>query len=173
VHRLADWCAFLGAWLLFAGPIYQAETELHAEGRELEELRRSLHAVPRPTERSHRWWLLGPAAWNRRRRAIRELRRTVQATLPPEQTAQLVHFREKATGWMLVAGGAGLIAVAETWALVHASHWPAWLLWPLLVLMVVGCVFFTVAHAQVRAELLGLERRVRGRGRRDRSGRGG
>lgn len=27
VHELIAWCGFLGAWLLFAGPIYQAALE--------------------------------------------------------------------------------------------------------------------------------------------------
>jgi hypothetical protein len=60
VTRFADRCAFFGVWLLFAGPVYQAETELDAEGREIGELRQSLHAMERPPEPSR--WLVVAAA---------------------------------------------------------------------------------------------------------------
>jgi uncharacterized membrane protein SirB2 len=79
-----------------------------------------------------------------------------------------MHFKEKATGWMLAAGGAGLIAVAETWNLREAYSWPQAAFWLLVAFMIIASVFFTVERARIRQEFLGLERRLR----RGRSGRG-
>ena len=166
MHRLIDWCAFLGAWLLFAGPVYQAETELDAEAREASELRPTLASVPREGEPSKWWWLAPPVAYVRQRRWLASYRKALRAALTPEQTAQMVRFTEKALGWQLVAGGAGLIAVDETWLLVHGYGWPAVVFWVLLAAMVIGTVGFVAARAQRRYDLLELERSGRGRRRR-------
>lgn len=61
--ELADWCAFFGAWMLFAGPVYQAETELDAEMREAESVVTKARTMPGPKRISKWWWLLPPAAW--------------------------------------------------------------------------------------------------------------
>jgi hypothetical protein len=38
VETLIAWCGFLGAWLLFAGPIFQAALELQEESREADRI---------------------------------------------------------------------------------------------------------------------------------------
>jgi hypothetical protein len=39
MHTVILWSGFLGAWLLVAGPIYQAVLELEAEGMETDRIR--------------------------------------------------------------------------------------------------------------------------------------
>ncbi len=48
MHALIAWAGFLGAWLLFAGPIYQAARELtdqQLDRDEIEKLRKSSGSV--------------------------------------------------------------------------------------------------------------------------------
>jgi hypothetical protein len=154
VARFADWCGFLGAWLLFAGPVYQADTELDAEVRECREFMSVTHTVDLPPPVSAWWWLIPPVGWllhHRRQRVVREQMRTV---LTDSQVAQLVSIAEKATGWALVGGGAGLIAVKETWTLTRAYGWATVVFWLILAAMVVGCVAFTANRARRRNAIL-------------------
>ena len=58
--------------------------------------------------------------------------------------AHFVHYSDKATGWLLVAGGAFLIAVKETWELTELQEWPTPTFWLLLVLMAALALGFTV-----------------------------
>jgi hypothetical protein len=47
-----DWLVFFGAWLLFAGPVYQAENELDSEAKEAGAFEKTIHetirAAPKP-----------------------------------------------------------------------------------------------------------------------------
>jgi uncharacterized protein (DUF2236 family) len=101
--------------------------------------------------------------WVLQRMHERRVRARVREILTPEETAQFVRFSEKATGWLLVAAGAGLIAVDETWNLRHAYEWPELVFWLLVAFMIVISVFFTAMRAKIRSEVLGLERRLRRR----------
>ena len=166
--EFVDWCAFFGAWLLFAGPVYQAQLELDAEGRELGEFRDDLHAIELPSSPSRWWWLIPPIGWVRRRLHAREVRAQLRESLSEEQAARMMHFKETATGWMLVAGGACLIGIAETWNLREAYAWPQLVFWLLAAVMIVATFVFCANRVQIRNEFLGLERRVRGRERRRR-----
>lgn len=153
--RFADWCGFLGAWLLFAGPVYQADTELDAEVRECREFMGVTHTVELPPAVSAWWWLLPPAGWwlhHRRQQVVRERLRPV---LTDPQVARLVSIAEKATGWALVGGGAGLIAVKETWALTRTYDWATIVFWLIVVAMAIGCIAFTTMRARRRNAILG------------------
>ncbi|MGH3095160.1 MAG: hypothetical protein ACRDMV_04075 [Streptosporangiales bacterium] len=117
MSQLIAWCGFLGAWLLVAGPIYQAALELDDEDLEREDFARVVANVPRPPRVSRWWLLLPPVAYVLRARRRRAQMTAVLDTLSPTQVEQLMHFRETASAWMFVASGASLIAVNETWAL--------------------------------------------------------
>jgi hypothetical protein len=58
---------FFGAWLLFAGPLYQANLELRAEDVEVDRIRAAKEA-PAPDEVSKGWWLVPPVHRVLRRR---------------------------------------------------------------------------------------------------------
>ncbi|GAB3440487.1 hypothetical protein GCM10027517_15000 [Phycicoccus ginsengisoli] len=54
------WFGFIGAWLLFTGPVYQAKLELEAEDDASERLHALSEQVAAPPPVSPWWWLLPP-----------------------------------------------------------------------------------------------------------------
>lgn len=114
-------CGFLGGWLLFAGPIWQATIELQEEELDQDAFHRVQKAIP-PSDPVSRWWLiLPPVYWVKLRRRSSEYRTAVMKALPDEQVEQTINFLNKANGWFIVAGGAFLIAVKETWESASCS----------------------------------------------------
>lgn len=117
----------LGAWLLVAGPLHQASKELTEQGRSG---RGSLPPdVPPPSPISGWWWLLPPVAYILHRAQRERLRRAMVMELPEEDVRKMLAFSSTAVGWLLVAGGASLIAVKETWEFVEIAHWPEFTTW--------------------------------------------
>jgi hypothetical protein len=135
VETLIAWSGFFGAWLLVAGPLYQAAIELEQEDFEREEFGRIMQSLPPPPRSSPWWWLVPPVAYLRQRRQGRAYRDLILGALTPKQVEDMIRFRNKATGWLTVGAGALLIAVKETWELVGHSEWPVWVFWALLVVM--------------------------------------
>ena len=62
MESLIAWSGFLGAWLLVAGPIYQAVIELEAEAFERDAVAAVSAMVEPPPRTSAWWWLLPPSA---------------------------------------------------------------------------------------------------------------
>ena len=116
------WSGFLGAWLLFAGPLYQGAIELLEQDRMSADGRPT--DLPAPPPPSAWWWLLPPAMLTLRRRRSRAYRRAVLARLTPQQQAERAGFMDKAAGWFVVATGGTLIAIKETGELVEHHEWP-------------------------------------------------
>ena len=140
------WCGFFGAWLLVAGPLYQAAIELREEDLERDALADLAQQVERPTPVSSWWWLVPPVhVWLKRRRG-QAFRRAVFARLSAEQRAAFVTFVNKATGWMFVGLGGLLIAVKETWELRELEEWPAAVFWVLIVVMSVAAAANTAVR---------------------------
>jgi hypothetical protein len=137
---------YLGAWLLVAGPVYQAAVELDAEAFDRETIARANDAVPPPPPISPWWWLLPPVAWLRQRRVERAHREAVLKVMTPEQVTHLLRFGAKATGWLIVAVGAALIGVKESWELVELLDWPGGVLAALVVVPLV----LALLHAGLR-----------------------
>jgi hypothetical protein len=67
----------------------------------------------------------------------------VTDSLTRDQLATLTSLREKATAWLFVAGGAGLLAVDETWNLRESYGWSVWLFRALLAAMLLVCAVNT------------------------------
>ncbi|CAN5331355.1 hypothetical protein BH09ACT1_BH09ACT1_27900 [soil metagenome] len=139
-------CGALGAWLLVAGPIYQAVIELKEEAFDREGFEDATSAIPRPDRLSAWWWLLPPVAYFKQRARSNEYRRAVMDLLAPEQREQMFNFMNKASGWLLVALGAFLIAFKETWELCELFHLP---LWTFIVLVAVAALL-SVGYASFR-----------------------
>jgi len=143
VSRVIVWAGFLGAWLLVAGPLYQGAMELHEEEVDREGIEASAASIPRLEPPSPWWWLLPPAMYLIRRQRRNAFRRAVLMQLSQTQRDQLASFINKATGWFTVATGAALLAVDETWQLVDGNHWPSWLFWVLITVMLGASVLNT------------------------------
>jgi hypothetical protein len=154
MSHLIAWCAFLGGWLLVAGPVYQSTIELADEEFEREEFIKAAKEVERPQPVS-RWWLLvPPVAWFLRRRRAHGHRDALLHVLTPLQTEQLLHYVETSTAWAFVGLGAALLAIAETWHLAEVYEWPDPVFGALVVLMLVLCGANTSMRVNRRQAIL-------------------
>ena len=145
VHVFILWCGFFGGWLLVAGPVYQAALELGDQDLSRDDLQPAAAYTP-PPKVSPWWWLLPPIGYWLQRRRSRLARREIMLYWTPEQRAGFVDFANRATGWMVVAMGAALIAAKETYELVENYEWPSWVFWPMAILMAA----LSAAHTVVR-----------------------
>ena len=145
MHELIAWCSFAGAWLLFAGPVFQAAIELEEEQFERDEFAATLDAV-RPEPLSPWWWLLPPVMWVKQVRRNQTHQAQVIAALTAEQLEAFVSYSVKSTGWFLVGAGGFLIAVKETYELVETLGWSLVAFWVLLLVM----GLLSVANAGLR-----------------------
>lgn len=161
MHAVIAWSGFLGAWLLVAGPLFQAAVELDAQ----EDRRGGLTRVARQTERprlSPWWWLLPPVAYVLQRRRQRDVRRQLFDALTAEELEGFVEFTSVATGWALVAAGAFFIAVKETYELAELYAWPLGVFVALLVVMLAACAAYTVVRVRQAHGLLEAKTRTPG-----------
>ncbi|GAA3561011.1 hypothetical protein GCM10022197_15670 [Microlunatus spumicola] len=153
MHAVIAWSGFLGAWLLVAGPLFQAAVELDAQ----EDRRGGLTRVARQTGRprlSPWWWLLPPVAYVLQRRRQRQVRQQLFDALTPEELEGFVEFTSVATGWALVAAGAFFIAVKETYEVAELYEWPIGVFVGLLVVMLAACAANTVVRVRGAHDLL-------------------
>ena len=119
-----DWLALLGAWLLFAGPVQQAVQELHAEQVEHARLRGQHQLVARPAPVPAWLWLLPPVALVLRRKRATAFQHEYFKSLDIDQRRALLSFLNLASGWSVVAAGAWLIALSETYSITNEHGWP-------------------------------------------------
>lgn len=151
MNQVIAWVGFLGAWLLVAGPLYQGALELLEEDVDREGMEASIAGLPRPAPPSPWWWLLPPAMYVIRRQRRHVYRNTAIAQLTQEQRKQLTSFFKKANGWFTVATGATLLAAEQTWNVIEREHWPIWVFWLLLVVML-GASLLNTAVRMTRDE---------------------
>jgi hypothetical protein len=150
MEQFVLWCAFLGAWLLFAGPILQAALELREQEMSREELESATASVEREPSVSAWWWLVPPVYyWLNHRRSDR-MNKAMVKLLTPRQMSGLIDYVNKATGWLFVGVGGLLIGIKETWALSEHYGWPLVAYWLLVVLMIVVSVGNAVARVAWR-----------------------
>jgi hypothetical protein len=136
VEQFILWCAFLGGWLLFAGPILQAALELREQELSREEFETANALVDREPPVSGWWWLLPPVYyWLNHRRSDR-MNKAMMKLLTPQQMSGLIDYVNKATGWLFVGTGGLLIAMKETWSLCEHYDWPLAVYWALVVTMI-------------------------------------
>jgi hypothetical protein len=152
MEHLILWCGFFGAWLLVAGPLNQATRELEEEEIEREDMMEAAKGVEPPPSVSRWWWLFPPAYFFLRHRRSDEFKRRTIAAMPDAQIEALASFRDKASAWFLVAGGAFLIAVKETWELREGYEWAEAVFWGLILVMLVVCAFSTAAGMRRRRD---------------------
>lgn len=97
----------------------------------------------RPDPPSPWWWLLPPVMYLIRHHRASVFRQTALAQLTQAQRNQFTSFVNKASGWFTVALGAALLAVEETWQITDRDHWPGWLFWLLIIVMLGASVVNT------------------------------
>lgn len=132
-------CGFAGAWLLVAGPIYQAAIELRKDQISQDRLAAAGSTVPRPPAVSAWWWLLPPVRLildNQRRNRYQQ---AVLVSLSPDDLDTMLGFISNATGWLFVATGGLLIAMRETFELVEHLELAPIFYWLTVVVMFTLC----------------------------------
>jgi hypothetical protein len=156
VHVVIAWSGFLGAWLLVAGPLFQAAVELDEQSDRHPGLGRAARQVGQQPRLSPWWWLLPPVAYVKQYRRRRDYRRQVFDALTAEQVEGFVELTSVATGWSMVAAGALFISVKETYEVVELYEWPLGVFVVLLLVMLALCAGNTVvrirqAHQMIKA----------------------
>jgi hypothetical protein len=148
------WAGFLGAWLLVAGPLFQAAVELRDEELDREAFEKVKTDLPPQETISGWWWLLPPVAYVKGRRRNDRYQKAVMAALPATAREQFVGFMNKANGWFTVAAGAFLIALKETWELVHLYDLPVAVYWVAIVVLSIAAVSNTAIRMLRADEIL-------------------
>jgi hypothetical protein len=139
-------CGCLGAWLLVAGPVYQAALELEERALNPDDFSAAFDAAPAPRKVGVWWWLVPPVAYLIHRSRRLDFRRQVMAALPLEKRTQIASFTGKALGWIVVAIGAFFIAIKETWELTLLFDM-SWVLFIVIVVaMSAASALFTVVR---------------------------
>jgi hypothetical protein len=123
METLILWVGFVGAWLLFAGPIYQAALELQDDDIEFDRIQAAGAKVPKPPRASSWLWLLLPIKLYLEFKRNKQHQRQVIMVLSKEDIEAFMSFRSKATAWLFVALGGFWIAVKETYELAHHEEW--------------------------------------------------
>src|SRR5262245_30090522 len=123
VDEVTMWGGFFGAWLLVAGPMFQASLELRAEEAAIEGFRAARGRVAAPPRVSPWWWLVPPVHIVLSRRRRHDVRQQTIDAMDPEQFATVDRFIDKATGWLFVASGGFLLAVRMTYDVVTGEGW--------------------------------------------------
>jgi hypothetical protein len=150
VHAVIAWSGFVGAWLLVAGPLFQAAVELDEQGDRRGGIGRATARVGEQPRLSPWWWLLPPVAYVLQRRRQRAYRQQVFDALTPEEVEGFVEFSSVA----MVAAGAFFIAVKETYEVAELYAWPVAVFVALLVLMLAACAANTVVRVRRAHDLL-------------------
>lgn len=132
----------VGSWFLFAGAVYQASLELTEEELNHEHFDTVRKSLEPDEEVSPLWWFLPPVKLYLEQRRARAFRARFITQLSAEDVATLVSFLNKASGWLVVAGGAWLLAVKETLEtseVLEGAHWMSVL--AIAVMTVLGLLF--------------------------------
>jgi len=173
MEALLHWAGFVGAWLLVAGPLFQASLELREEAFDREEFAATMATVPPAAPTSAWWWLLPPVAYLLRRRRSKAMRDAVLVAMSPAQRSQFIGFQNKAHGWFAVAGGAFLIALKETGELIDLYELPAWVFWVAIFVLAVAVLAWnglTYARSDAALHIDDPEYREKRRAERERAG---
>lgn len=144
MDNLTAWASFVGAWLLFAGAIYQAALELQEQDIETERIRATGRKIDLPHHVSAWWWLVPPVKLVLERRRSKEYRKAHIKALLDEDVEALTAFFNKATAWVYVATGGFLIAVNETYGVVQEYGWNDVFFWIIIVTLGLISILNTV-----------------------------
>lgn len=145
---------FIGAWLLFAGPVYQAVLELHDENIErdrVEAIAKKVRTIP-PV--SAWWWIVPPVKLILERKRSNTYRRAYFDAMTAEDSAVMISFINKATAWLFVGAGGLLIAAKETYELGEHFHWPVPVFLGVVIVMIIISIFNTGIRVRRSREII-------------------
>ncbi|SMQ74857.1 hypothetical protein SAMN06295943_3252 [Agreia sp. VKM Ac-1783] len=131
------WAGTIGAWLLFAGPLFQGSLELW-------EVARTGPAWPDRKRIDKALWLVPPVMYFVQRARFRR-----SGTAAADVTSS---FSNRASGWFAVAIGGLLVAVKETWELAERYELSPVAYWSIVV------VVLLVSQLNVTVRMLRLSR---------------
>ena len=144
MDALLMWCGLAGAWLLVAGPVYQAALELREHELAVDRLEAARAIASKTPSVSRWWWLVPPAKIVLERRRTQAHRQIYMDALSVEQFESLVSFINKATGWLLVASGGFLLAAKETLQALRERQFGALASAAVVAGVTILCVLYTV-----------------------------
>lgn len=150
------WLSFIGSWLLFAGPIYQAALELQDEDIEIDRIRAVGSQIEKPVSTSVWWWFLPPVKMYLERKRKRAYQIRYLKALSTEDVESLVSFRNKATAWLFVAIGGLCIACDQTYTLTEHENWNNIVLILLIIFMLLASIFNLIARIKRARKLTSL-----------------
>ena len=93
-------------------------------------------------------WLLPPAAFVLHRKRVTAFQREYFESLDIDQRRALISFLNRASGWSVVAAGAWLIALTETYSITNEHQWP--LVWFAAISVTVTIIAAANAAERVR-----------------------
>lgn len=151
------WISFIGAWLLFAGPIYQAALELQDEEIEIDRIRAAGAKVAKPNRVPVWWWILPPIKVLKEWKHRHDYQHRYLKALSPEDVEALVAFRSKASAWLFVAVGGLCIASKETFELTHHLGWSSFSFAILIVVMFFASLLNLIWRVRKAEKLVGTK----------------
>jgi hypothetical protein len=147
-------CGFFGSWLIVAGSLYQAALELKDQDIARDHIEETRQNIPPQRHASAWWWLLPPVKIVLERRLSNSWRRDFLQALPREDIAGLLSFMNKATGWIFVSSGGLLLAVKESYELIHGLEANLVWFWVLCIVMPLLCALNTAVRARRTQQVL-------------------
>jgi hypothetical protein len=150
------WLSFIGSWLLFAGPIYQAALELQDEDIEIDRIRAVGSQIEKPVNTSVWWWFLPPVKMYLERKRKHEYQIRYLKALSAEDVESLVSYRTKATAWLFVAVGGLCIACDQTYTLAEYENWSDLVLVILIIIMLLASIFNLITRIKRARKLTSL-----------------
>jgi len=135
MHEAVYWVGFIGAWLLFVGPVYQSALELREEEDARVSMQKALESAPPPDRVSPWWWLLPPVAIVKIFRRRGQYVGIIDELMSQEDREAIGHYKAVAKGWWYVGAGAWFIFLKEAWELAEHREWTARGYWLTVVFM--------------------------------------
>lgn len=145
--EIVVWGGFLGSWLLVTGSVFQAALELSeaaGQGRASRDELYALATPPPPT--SPWWWLIPPVYYALNAARSKRYREMIMTKMDPDALRSMVTFGRKATGWLVVALGAFVVAIKETAELAEHHELPIEGFAALIVIMPLLAFSYTAAN---------------------------
>ena len=140
MHEAVYWVGFIGAWLLFVGPVYQSALELREEEDARVSMQKALESAPPPDRVSPWWWLLPPVAIVKIFRRRGQYVGIIDELMSQEDRESIEHYKSVAKGWWYVGAGAWFIFLKEAWELAEHREWTARGYWLTVVFMTMAAL---------------------------------
>ena len=140
MHEGVYWVGFIGAWLLFVGPVYQSALELREEEDARVSMQKVLESAPPPEPRLT---VVVAASAGRDRHALpapRSVRGDHRRTHVAGGSRVDRALQGRRRGWWYVGAGAWFIFLKEAWELAEHREWTVRGYWLTVVFMTMAAL---------------------------------